>query len=61
MGELKKKKIRKNTNVEDRDPRNRRNDEEDEESPKAKSIHLIMRPDEDSGKITEQEKKNWKK
>lgn len=61
MGELKKTKMRKNTNVDERDPRNNRNGEEDEDSPKAKSIHLIMRPDDDSGKITEQEKKNWKK
>lgn len=53
MGELKKTKMRKNTNVDERDPRNNRNAEEDEDSPKAKSIHLVMRPDEDSGKITE--------
>jgi len=33
----------------------------DDESPRAKTIHVIMRPDGDSAKISEQEKKNIKK
>jgi hypothetical protein len=45
MGELKKVKFRKNTNADDRN--GHRNDDEDEGSPKAKSIHIIMRQDEE--------------
>ena len=62
MSELKKVKFRKNTNNEDRNV-HRRDDDEDEGSPKAKSIHIIMRQDEEEKgrKITDQEKKNMKK
>lgn len=42
MSELKKVKFRKNNNNEDRNV-HRRDDDEDEGSPKAKSIHIIMR------------------
>lgn len=61
MGDMKKKKFRKN-NKQSEDQK-REEDEELDLSPKSKSIHIIMRPDEDEDvrKISEFEKKNRKK
>jgi hypothetical protein len=60
MGDMKKVKFRKNKQGQDN---KQQDDDEYDESPRAKSIHIIMRPDEDEEvrKISEIEKKNMKK
>ena len=65
MGELKKKyrKAPGEPALEDASTTNKDDDDYDE-SPRAKSIHIIMRPDEEEEKgrkITELERKNMKK
>lgn len=60
MGELKKGQKRKNKKVDQSD---RKYDDEDDGSPKARTIHIIMRDDDDEKgkKISEMQKKNMKK
>lgn len=61
MGELKKNKKRKTKKV---DYNDRNHVDEDDGSPKARTIHIIMRDDEDDEKgkkISEIERKNMKK